>query len=69
MYEGVTEYFAQHFQVYEGLISEPEFYKRMARKILISKRLNDTMSFTEMSENITEAPYARNFYNVYMKGA
>ena len=69
MYEGVTEYFAHHFQVYEGMISESEFYNNMVRKILISKRLNDTMSFTEMSENITEAPYARNFYNVYMKGA
>jgi len=69
MYEGVTEYFAHHFQIYEGLISESEFYQNMVRKINVSKRLNDTMSFTEMSENITEKPYSHNFYNVYMKGA
>lgn len=69
MYEGVTEYFAQHFQIYESLINEEEFYRKMIRKIIISKRLDDTMSFTEMSENIIDAPYARNFYNVYMKGA
>ena len=69
MYEGVTEYFAHHFQVYEGLILEEEFYKNMVRKINISKRLGDAMSFTVMSENILEEPYAHNFYNVYMKGA
>jgi predicted metalloprotease with PDZ domain len=69
MYEGVTEYFAQHFQIYEGLVDEEEFYRKMVRKISISKRLDDTMSFTEMSQNIIDAPYASNFYNVYMKGA
>lgn len=69
MYEGVTEYFAQHFQVYEGLMFEDDFYLEMSRKINISKRFDDTMSFTEMSENIIEEPYAKNFYNVYCKGA
>jgi predicted metalloprotease with PDZ domain len=69
MYEGVTEYFAQHFQVYEGLMTEDEFYLEMSRKINISKRFDDTMSFTEMSENIIEEPYAENFNNVYYKGA
>jgi predicted metalloprotease with PDZ domain len=69
MYEGVTEYFAHHFQVYEGLISESEFYRNIVRKIHISKRFNDSMSFTKMSENIIEQPYASNFNNVYEKGA
>jgi predicted metalloprotease with PDZ domain len=69
MYEGVTEYFAQHFQVYEGLVSEDDFYLEMSRKINISKRFDDAMSFTEMSENIIKQPYAKNFYNVYCKGA
>ena len=69
MYEGVTEYFAQHFQVYEGLIDEQEFYNIMARKINVSKYFDDTMSFTEMSENIIDEEYAPNFYNVYQKGA
>lgn len=69
MYEGVTEYFAQHFQVYEGLVDSPTFYNTMMTKIATSKRLDDAMSFTIMSENVLEEPYASNYYNVYMKGA
>ncbi|MGM5471207.1 M61 family metallopeptidase [Flavobacteriaceae bacterium LMO-SS05] len=69
MYEGVTEYFAQHFQVYEGLITDEAFYDTMARKINISKQYDDTMSFTVMSEHIIEDEFAPSFYNVYLKGA
>ncbi|MBO6880124.1 peptidase M61 [Winogradskyella sp.] len=69
MYEGVTEYFAQHFQVYEGLIEPSAFYNTIMSKIATSKNLDDAMSFTIMSENVLEEPYASNYYNVYMKGA
>ena len=69
IYEGVTEYFAQHFQVYEGLVEPNEFYNTMMGKIATSKNLDDAMSFTVMSENVLEEPYASNYYNVYMKGA
>lgn len=69
MYEGVTEYFAQHFQVYEGLIEDDAFYNTIMSKIATSKNLDDAMSFTIMSENILDEPYASNYYNVYMKGA
>lgn len=69
MYEGVTEYFAQHFQVYEGLIEPSVFYNTIMSKIATSKNLDDAMSFTIMSENVLEEPYASNYYNVYMKGA
>ncbi|MCT4629839.1 peptidase M61 [Winogradskyella sp.] len=69
MYEGVTEYFAQHFQVYEGLVEPKDFYNTMMGKIATSKNLDDAMSFTVMSENVLEEPYAHNYYNVYMKGA
>ncbi len=69
MYEGVTEYFAQHFQVYEGLTSEDEFYASIMSKIQTSLGMDDTMSFTEMSENVLDKPYASNYYNVYQKGA
>jgi predicted metalloprotease with PDZ domain len=69
MYEGVTEYFAQHFQVYEGLVESKDFYNTMMGKIATSKNLDDAMSFTVMSENVLEEPYAHNYYNVYMKGA
>jgi predicted metalloprotease with PDZ domain len=69
MYEGVTEYFAQHFQVYQGLVEPNEFYNTIMSKIATSKNLDDAMSFTIMSENVLEEPYASNYYNVYMKGA
>ncbi len=69
MYEGVTEYFANLFQVNQGLITNDEFYGRMAEKIKTSKTFNDTMSFTIMSENILEDRYKDSFYNVYQKGA
>ncbi|MEP5256469.1 MAG: peptidase M61 [Winogradskyella arenosi] len=69
MYEGVTEYFAQHFQVYEGLVDAQTFYNTMQSKIKISQRMDDAMSFTVMSENVLKEPYASNYYNVYQKGA
>ncbi len=69
MYEGVTEYFANLFQVNQGLIDESEFYNKMMEKIQYSKNMNDAMSFTIMSENVLKAPYKDEYYNVYQKGA
>ncbi|WP_460220779.1 M61 family metallopeptidase [Psychroserpens sp. MEBiC05023] len=69
MYEGVTEYFAQHFQVCEGLVDIQTYCTTIDEQILISKGYDDSMSFTEMSENILEQPYAAAYINVYQKGA
>lgn len=69
MYEGITEYFANLFQVNQGLITEEEFYNRMADKIENAKKLNDTMPFTIMSENVLKEPYKSQYLNVYEKGA
>ena len=69
MYEGVTEYFANLFQVNQGLIDANEFYQRMAGKITNASTLNDTMPFTEMSANVLVAPYKDQYLNVYEKGA
>lgn len=69
MYEGITEYFANLFQVNQGLISEEDFYKRMAGKIEEAKSMNDKMSFTKMSKNVLEQPYKDQYLNVYQKGA
>lgn len=69
MYEGVTEYFATLFQVDQGLVSEEEFYSKIMGKIQTASGMNDTMSFTIMSENILDEPYASQYYNVYQKGA
>lgn len=69
MYEGVTEYFANLFQVQQGLIDEPAFYDRMADKIRGAAAYDDTMSFTEMSKNVLKQPYKSQYINVYEKGA
>ena len=69
MYEGTTEYFANLFQIQQGLIDEDEFYQRIMDKISNAKSYDDTMSFTEMSKNILSEPYEENYPNVYEKGA
>ena len=69
MYEGVTEYFANLFQVNQGLIDEKEFFERMAGKIAQSRQMNDNMSFTKMSKNVLNPPYKEQYLNVYQKGA
>ena len=69
MYEGVTEYFANLFQVNQGLIKEDDFYSRIAGKIANASALDDTMPFTKMSENVLVKPYKDQYLNVYEKGA
>lgn len=69
MYEGVTEYFANLFQINQSLISEADFYKRMAGKIANAAEMDDTMTFTKMSANVLNKPYKDQYLNVYEKGA
>ncbi|MGB7842909.1 MAG: peptidase M61 [Salinimicrobium sp.] len=69
MYEGVTEYFANLFQVNQGLISNEDFYGRLMEKINNSQRYDDTMPFTEMSKNVLTKEYHGSYNNVYQKGA
>src|SRR5690606_32955036 len=69
MYEGATEYFATSVPVHADLGSEEEFYQKILDKIQTSLSMDDTMSFTVMSENVLDEPYASNYYNVYQKGA
>ena len=69
MYEGTTEYFANLFQIQQGLINEAEFYKRIMGKVNNAKSYDDDMSFTTMSKNILVEPYKKNYANVYEKGA
>lgn len=69
MYEGTTEYFANLFQIQQGLIDETEFYERIMDKVGNAKGYNDAMSFTEMSKNVLVEPYKAEYANVYEKGA
>lgn len=68
MYEGGTEYFANLFQIQEGLITKDEFLQRINKKITNSKNYNDTMPFTVMSKNILQDQYKDQYRNVYEKG-
>lgn len=69
MYEGVTEYFANLFQINQGLITEEDFYNRISDKIESASTMNDSMSFTTMSANVLTQPYKDQYINVYQKGA
>lgn len=69
MYEGITEYFANLFQINQGLITEEDFYNRMADKIRQASTMNDTMPFTQMSANVLKKPFKDQYLNVYQKGA
>jgi len=69
MYEGTTEYFANLFQINQGLIDTQDFYGRILEKVDYSRRYDDALSFTEMSAGIVDEPYASNYANVYQKGA
>ena len=70
MYEGFTEYFANHFQVHEGLIDEEKFLALMAEKVKFSKQMyKDDQSFTEMSKNVLDGKMKAQYPNVYQKGA
>jgi predicted metalloprotease with PDZ domain len=68
-YEGVTEYFANLFQVNQGLIAENKFYDLMATKIAASGDYTDSLSFTEMSKNVLQDSMKVQYPNVYQKGA
>jgi predicted metalloprotease with PDZ domain len=69
MYEGVTEYFSNLFQINQGLIDETEFYGRIAEKIANAKKMDDMIPFTIMSANVLTKPYKDQYLNVYEKGA
>jgi predicted metalloprotease with PDZ domain len=70
MYEGFTEYFANHFQVHQGLMTEEQFYAKMAEKDKLSKQMySDKQSFTEMSKNVLDPTMKAQYPNVYQKGA
>ena len=69
LYEGSTEYYAHHVQVWGGLISPDEFLETLSGKINTSRsRYKDDLSFTELSKE-SAGKYADQYGNVYEKGA
>ncbi|MCR9248996.1 MAG: peptidase M61 [bacterium] len=68
LYEGVTEYSANHVQVKYDLISQQAFLDNMRQKMLSSKRYDRDLAFTEMSAEVLDK-YENQYPNVYEKGA
>jgi len=68
LYEGVTEYSAQHVQVKYNLFTHEQFFSEMRNKIIGSLGFKDDLAFTEMSKGALDK-YEDQYTNVYQKGA
>lgn len=68
LYEGVTEYAAQHVQVKQGLVSVERFLNQMSQKLSTSEFFKKNLSFTEMSKTCLDENKDQ-YANVYLKGA
>ncbi len=68
LYEGCTEYAAQHVQVKQGLMPLNTFLNVMREKIITASRFDLTIPFTEMSLGALDQ-YKRQYANVYQQGA
>ncbi|NDK56708.1 M61 family metallopeptidase [Pontibacter fetidus] len=69
LYEGVTEYFASHVQIYEHIMDLDTYLDKIQEHIATSRAYyNDTVPFTVMSANVL-GKYEKEYGNVYQKGA
>lgn len=68
LYEGVTEYSAQHVQVKQGLVSIEHFLNEMSQKMATADYFDNSISFTEMSKTCLDKN-KKQYSNVYLKGA
>ncbi len=71
LYEGITEYFAGISQVKGGVIDPYDYLSKILRgHIRGARNYPETeMSFTEMSENVLEKPWSKEYGQVYVRGA
>lgn len=68
MYEGVTEYFAGHVQVYGGRTTPLEYLGIIEEKLAGANHFKDDLPFTELSLGCLDE-YENQYGNVYQKGA
>ncbi len=68
MYEGVTEYFAGHVQVYGGMQTPEEYLGVIEEKLHGASRFKDDLAFTDMSLGCLHE-HEDQYGNVYQKGA
>lgn len=68
LYEGCTEYAAQHVQVKQGLSEIDEFLKVMRSKMIAAERFDLSIPFTEISTGALDE-HKSQYPNVYQQGA
>jgi predicted metalloprotease with PDZ domain len=68
LYEGCTEYAAQHVQVKYGMMSVDEFLDVMKTKMIAASSFDSGIAFTEMSKKALDE-HEDQYLNVYQKGA
>ncbi|HKL40160.1 MAG TPA: hypothetical protein VJ894_05740 [Cryomorphaceae bacterium] len=68
LYEGCTEYAAQHVQVKYGLMSVEEFMQVIKQKMIASSSFDSGVAFTELSKKALDE-HEDQYLNVYQKGA
>lgn len=68
LYEGGTEYAAQHVQVKQQLMPIEQFLSVMGEKMRNADRFDQSLSFTRMSETCLDENKSQ-YPNVYLKGA
>lgn len=68
MYEGVTEYFANHVQVYQKMISIDAYLEVIIDKMYGARGFLDALPFTELSLGALDV-HKEQYSNVYQKGA
>ena len=68
LYEGVTEYFANHVQVYQNMITTEAYFDVLMDKMATAANFKDDLPFTKMSLGALDA-HQDQYMNVYNKGA
>lgn len=68
LYEGVTEYFANHVQVYQNMITPEAYFDVLMDKMATAEVFKDDLPFTKMSLGALDA-HQDQYMNVYNKGA
>lgn len=68
LYEGVTEYFANHVQVYQRMITPEVYFDVLMDKMAIAAGFKDDLPFTKLSLGALDE-HQDQYMNVYNKGA
>jgi predicted metalloprotease with PDZ domain len=68
LYEGCTEYAAQHMQVKQGLMPMDEFLSVIRQKMAAASQFDSGIAFTELSKKALDE-HEDQYLNVYQQGA